>query len=112
MLDASPNGLPPSIVVGRTLSSYFAGGVQNNRETITYTVYNEQANDESGVLLTTSLGNLLIVTITILGSGKGDESVSSGRFYFYAAMMAVVGLLFIIIAARYRYRDEPIPIGK
>ena len=63
-------------------------------------------------LLTTSLGNLLIVTITILGSGKGDESVSSGRFYFYAAMMAVVGLLFIIIAARYRYRDEPVPIGK
>jgi len=57
--------------------------------------------------LTTALGNLLIVTITKLGSGHGDESVSSGRFYFYAAMMAVVGLLFIIVAARYRYRDEP-----
>ena len=60
-------------------------------------------------LLTTALGNLLIVTITILGSGKGDESVSSGRFYFYAAMMAVVGLLFIIIAARYRYREDVAP---
>ena len=58
-------------------------------------------------LLTTALGNLLIVTVTKLGSGHGDESVSSGRFYFYAAMMAVVGLLFIIMAARYRYRDEP-----
>lgn len=58
-------------------------------------------------LLTTALGNLLIVTITKLGSGHGDESVSSGRFYFYAAMMAVVGVLFTIIAARYRYRDEP-----
>ena len=57
-------------------------------------------------LLTTALGNLLIVTITKLGSGHGDESVSSGRFFFYAAMMAVVGVLFIIIAARYRYRDE------
>jgi POT family proton-dependent oligopeptide transporter len=58
-------------------------------------------------LLTTALGNLLIVTITKLGSGHGDESVSSGRFYFYAAMMAVVGVLFTIVAARYRYRDEP-----
>lgn len=58
-------------------------------------------------LLTTALGNLLIVTVTKLGSGHGDESVSSGRFYFYAAMMAVVGVLFTIVAARYRYRDEP-----
>ena len=59
-------------------------------------------------LLTTALGNLLVVTITKLGSGHGDESVSSGRFYFYAAMMAVVGLLFVIIAARYRYQNEPV----
>ena len=50
MLNAS---LPPSLVVGRTLSSYFVGGVQNNQETITYTVYNEQADPETGVLLTT-----------------------------------------------------------
>ncbi len=57
-------------------------------------------------LLTTALGNLLVVTITKLGSGHGDESVSSGRFYFYAAMMAVVGVLFVIIAARYRDRVE------
>jgi len=63
-------------------------------------------------LLTTAIGNLLIVTITKLGSGHGDESVSSGRFFFYAAMMAVVGLLFIIIAARYRYRDEVLAEGK
>lgn len=63
-------------------------------------------------LLTTAVGNLLIVTITKLGSGHGDESVSSGRFFFYAAMMAVVGLLFIIIAARYRYRDEVLAEGK
>jgi uncharacterized membrane protein len=47
--------LPPAIVVGRALSSYFVGGVQNNQETITYTVYNEQANPEAGVLLTDTL---------------------------------------------------------
>jgi POT family proton-dependent oligopeptide transporter len=63
-------------------------------------------------LLTTAVGNLLIVTITKLGSGRGDESVTSGRFFFYAAMMAVVGLLFIIIAARYRYRDPAAVEGK
>src|ERR1700677_3463763 len=51
MLDSSP----PSIVVGRTLSSYFVGDIQNNQETITYTVYNEAADPETGVLLTTTL---------------------------------------------------------
>jgi uncharacterized membrane protein len=59
MLDSS---LP--IVVGRTLSvpsssppspSYFVGEVQKNQVTITYTVYNEQADPETGVMLTTSL---------------------------------------------------------
>src|SRR5580700_9291410 len=48
-------GLPPAIVVGRTLSSYFVGNIQNNQETITYTVYNEQADPETGVLLTDTL---------------------------------------------------------
>ena len=32
-----------------------SGDVQNNQETITYTVYNEQADPETGVLLTTTL---------------------------------------------------------
>src|ERR1700730_9080773 len=54
MLDACMQ-LPQAIVVGRVLSSYFAGGVQNNQETITYTVYNEQADPETGVLLTDTL---------------------------------------------------------
>jgi len=45
----------PAIVVGRTLSSYFVSDIQNNRETITYTVYNQQADPETGVLLTTTL---------------------------------------------------------
>ena len=47
--------LPPAIVVGRTLSSYTACGIQNNQETITYTVYNEQADPETGILLTDTL---------------------------------------------------------
>ena len=63
MLDTG--GLPAAIVVGRTLAtpstaatatpspSYFVGEVQNNQVTITYTVYNEQADPETGVLLTT-----------------------------------------------------------
>ena len=46
---------PPAIVVGRTLSAYFVAAVQNSQETITYTVYNERADDETGVLLTTTL---------------------------------------------------------
>ena len=58
MLDGtgvSSSQLPPAIVVGRTLSSYTVPGIQNNQETITYTVYNEQADPETGVLLTTTL---------------------------------------------------------
>ena len=54
MLDASP-GLPPAIVVGRTLSSYFAGDIPGHQETLTLTVYNEQADPETGVLLTDTL---------------------------------------------------------
>lgn len=65
MLDTG--GLPAAIVVGRTLAtpttaasatpapSYFVGEVQNNQVTITYTVYNEQASPETGVLLTDAL---------------------------------------------------------
>lgn len=52
MLDAAPD-----IVVGRTLSAYYVGQIQNHQETITYTVYNEQADPETGVLLTTTLQN-------------------------------------------------------
>jgi uncharacterized repeat protein (TIGR01451 family) len=55
MLDGAAVTSPPSIVVGRTLSSYFAGDIQNSQETITYTVYNEQDDTATGVLLTTTL---------------------------------------------------------
>lgn len=52
MLDAN---LPPAIVLGRTLSAYTIGGIQNNQETITLTVYNEQSKPVTGVLLTDTL---------------------------------------------------------
>jgi POT family proton-dependent oligopeptide transporter len=56
-------------------------------------------------LLTVAFGNLLVTTITQLGGGHGDESVSAKRFYEYAGMTAVVAVLFMVIAACYRYRD-------
>lgn len=52
MLDA---GLPAAIVVGRTLSAYTTAAIQNNQESITFTVYNEQAKPVTGVLLTDTL---------------------------------------------------------
>ena len=67
LLAVSPAGLPAAIVLGRTLAtpstaatstpspSNFVGEVQNNQVTITYTAYNEQANAETGVLITSTL---------------------------------------------------------
>ena len=52
MLDA---GLPAAIAIGRTLSAYTTATIQNQQETITYTVYNEQATPITGVLLTDTL---------------------------------------------------------
>src|SRR5262249_49641235 len=40
-----------------TLSAYFAGEVSNHQVTLTYTVYNQQADPETGVLLTDTLGS-------------------------------------------------------
>ena len=67
-------------------------------------------------LLTVAIGNLFVTTITQLLSdqgapgvavAEGEASVSSGRFYLYAGLTAVVSVLFIIVAACYRYRDTP-----
>jgi POT family proton-dependent oligopeptide transporter len=62
-------------------------------------------------LLTVAFGNLLVTAITELlpGVAAGDAqgaSVSTGRFYLYAGLTFVVAILFSLIAARYRYRDE------
>jgi transglutaminase-like putative cysteine protease len=43
------------IVVGRTLSTYFASDVQNGQETITFTVYSQASDSLTGVLLTDTL---------------------------------------------------------
>lgn len=52
MLDS---GLPAALAVGRTLSAYTTAAIQNQQETITYTVYNQQADPITGVLLTDTL---------------------------------------------------------
>ncbi len=56
-------------------------------------------------LLTVALGNLLVAGITkVLGAGAEDASVSPSRFLLYAALTAIVGVLFSLVAMRYRYR--------
>lgn len=57
-------------------------------------------------LLTVAFGNLLVAAITkVLGGGEVEAgSVTSGRFLLYAGLTAVVGVLFSIVASRYRYR--------
>lgn len=57
-------------------------------------------------LLTVAFGNLLVAAITkVLGGGELEAgSVTSGRFLLYAVLTAVVGVLFSVVATRYRYR--------
>ncbi len=52
---ATPGASHPALVVGRTLSVYDVPAVQNHELTITYTVYNEQASQLTGVLLASTL---------------------------------------------------------
>src|SRR5690242_8425394 len=54
----------PPLVVGRTLSSYFAGDVPNRQETLTFTVYNNQADPITGV----SLRDVLQPGVTFLNA--------------------------------------------
>jgi POT family proton-dependent oligopeptide transporter len=59
--------------------------------------------------LTVAVGNLVVVFITAaLEEGSGDESVTSGRFMLYAAITAVVAVIFSVIAAFYRYRNHAV----
>jgi POT family proton-dependent oligopeptide transporter len=63
-------------------------------------------------LLTVAIGNLLVTTITQLGTtagqagGHGNESVTAGRFYLYAGLTFGIAVLFTLVALRYRYRDS------
>jgi POT family proton-dependent oligopeptide transporter len=66
-------------------------------------------------LLTISLGDLLVAAITELFSSPtagGSASVSTSRFLLYAGLTFVVAILFSIVAAHYRYRDQAAAQGK
>jgi POT family proton-dependent oligopeptide transporter len=66
-------------------------------------------------LLTVSMGNLMVTTITKLFSHGGAheaESVSPGRFMQYAGLTFIVAILFTIVAAFYRYHDKAAAEGK
>jgi POT family proton-dependent oligopeptide transporter len=66
-------------------------------------------------LLTVSMGNLMVTTITKLfasGGAHEEASVSPARFLQYAGLTFVVAVLFTIVAAFYRYRDEAAARGK
>jgi uncharacterized membrane protein len=52
---APENGLASVLAVGRTLSSFSVAEIPENRLTITYTVFNQQASTVTGVLLVTRL---------------------------------------------------------
>ena len=70
----APAGLPPDIIVGRTLSTYTVDGVVNHSLAVTYTVYNQTADDVSGVLLTTTLQpGVAFQTATVLPDRSGQE---------------------------------------
>lgn len=61
-------------------------------------------------LVTIALGDLLVVGITKVFSSSGPKahagSVSTSRFFLYAGLTFIVAILFSLVAARYRYRDE------
>jgi POT family proton-dependent oligopeptide transporter len=65
-------------------------------------------------LLTVSMGDLFVVTVTKLFASATDQaaSVSTGRFLQYAGMTFVVAILFSIVAAFYQYRDKAAAQGK
>lgn len=66
-------------------------------------------------LLTVSMGNLIVTTITKLfasGGAHEEASVSTHRFLQYAGLTFVVAILFTIVAAFYEYRDEAAARGK
>ena len=65
-------------------------------------------------LLTVSMGDLFVVTVTKLFASDSDHaaSVSPGRFLQYAGMTFVVAVLFSVVAAFYQYRDKAAAQGK
>jgi len=65
--------------------------------------------------LTVAVGNLFVSVLTkMLGGPEGghEASVSTQRFMLYAGMTFVVAILFSIVAAFYKYRDEAAARGQ
>jgi POT family proton-dependent oligopeptide transporter len=66
-------------------------------------------------LLTVSMGNLIVTTITKLlshGGAHEAESVSTGRFLQYAGLTFVVAIAFALISTFYKYRDTEAAQGR
>jgi POT family proton-dependent oligopeptide transporter len=66
-------------------------------------------------LLTISMGNLMVTTITKLLASDGaqhETSVSSPRFLLYAGLTFMVAILFSLVAGIYQYRDKAAEQGK
>jgi POT family proton-dependent oligopeptide transporter len=58
-------------------------------------------------LLTVAFGNLIVTAITkVLSGGAEAGSVSTSRFMLYAGLTAIVAVLFSLVAAGYRYRNQ------
>ncbi|MBX9622883.1 MAG: hypothetical protein K2X82_03625, partial [Gemmataceae bacterium] len=92
-----PDGtLPPDLVVGRTLSAYTVAGVQNRTLDVTYTVYNQRADDLSGVLLTTALQpGVTYKSATAVPDRSGSElawSLGTVRGFDRASVTVTVAL--------------------
>ena len=63
--------------------------------------------------LSVALGNLVVMAITkVLATASGHGSVTPGRFMLYAGMTFIAAILFSLIAALYKYRDEAAAQGK
>ncbi len=63
--------------------------------------------------LSVALGNLVVMAISkVLATASGHGSVTPGRFMLYAGMTFGAAILFSLIAALYKYRDEAAAQGK
>ena len=65
-------------------------------------------------LLTVTAGNLLVTFMTrfLASEGGSDASVTSGRFMIYAGLTFVVAIIFSVVAAFYKYRDQSAALGR
>ena len=65
--------------------------------------------------MTIAFGNLFVIILTkALSAAEGghEGSVTPGRFMLYAGLTVAVAILFSIVAAFYKYRDQAAAEGK